>query len=57
MDLNNLTAVDIIWLGLAGGFIFMVLAEYVQGRIDRKTDEAWRDGYEMGQSVVKGNRK
>ena len=51
-----MSEVEIIWTALAGGFAVMALAEFIQGRIDKRCDEAWKAGYEMGQSIVKGRK-
>jgi len=50
-----MSAVEMIWVAMAGGFTFMVIAEFIQSRIDNKTDEAWRAGYEQGMRVVQKN--
>ena len=50
-----MSAVEMIWIAMAGGFTFMVIAEFIQSRIDNKTDAAWRAGYEQGMKVVQRN--
>jgi hypothetical protein len=53
--MENITDQMAVAIVIFGGLGAMALAAWREDRINKKTDEAWRAGYEQGMKVVQKN--
>lgn len=54
--MENTTDTQAVALCMIAFVVTYLFFAWREERINKRCDEAWRDGYEMGQSVTKGRR-